>query len=111
MVSSVSGCIYSLERLRMLRLAAHVLAEIIGYKINSDASDYVLPNRLDKLIHASSTQISQINANDRHRQYHATSTPMGDIQECKAIEAVFSDCPTTYQQYRALWTFHGTAGP
>ena len=27
---------------------------------------------------------------------HATSTPQGDIQECKAIREVFKNCPNTY---------------
>ncbi|NJS15612.1 MAG: hypothetical protein HC788_14710 [Sphingopyxis sp.] len=27
---------------------------------------------------------------------HATATPLGDIQECEAIRAVFSDCPDTW---------------
>ena len=99
-VVSEGGCIYSLERLEDAQArGATILAEIIGYKINSDASDYVLPNptRQAECMQAA-LKSAQINANEVDIvNTHATSTPMGDIQECKAIEAVFGDCPTTYQ--------------
>jgi 3-oxoacyl-[acyl-carrier-protein] synthase II len=98
-VVSEGGCIYSLERLEDAQArGASILAEIIGYKINSDASDYVLPNptRQAECMQAALTS-AHINANEVDIvNTHATSTPMGDIQECKAIEAVFGDCPTTY---------------
>ena len=98
-VVSEGGCIYSLERLEDAQArGATILAEIIGYKINSDASDYVLPNptRQAECMQAA-LKSAQINANEVDIvNTHATSTPMGDIQECKAIEAVFGDCPTTY---------------
>jgi 3-oxoacyl-[acyl-carrier-protein] synthase II len=98
-VVSEGGCIYSLERLEDAQArGATILAEIIGYKINSDASDYVLPNptRQAECMQAA-LKSAQIHANEVDIvNTHATSTPMGDIQECKAIEAVFGDCPTTY---------------
>lgn len=98
-VVSEGGCIYSLERLEDAQArGATILAEIIGYKINSDASDYVLPNptRQAECMRAA-LKSAQINAHEVDIvNTHATSTPMGDIQECKAIEAVFGDCPTTY---------------
>ena len=98
-VVSEGGCIYSLERLEDAQSrGATILAEIIGYKINSDASDYVLPNpvRQAECMQAA-LKSAQINAHEVDIvNTHATSTPMGDIQECKAIEAVFGECPTTY---------------
>ena len=44
-VVSEGGCVYVLERLEDAQArGANIIAEIVGYKINSDASDYVLPN-------------------------------------------------------------------
>jgi len=43
---------------------------------------------------------------------HATSTPMGDIQEIKAIREVFGECPTTYVNNTKSYIGHcmGAAG-
>jgi 3-oxoacyl-[acyl-carrier-protein] synthase II len=82
-----------LERLDdALARGAKIYAEIAGYCVNSDASDYVLPNPTRQaecirraIAHADLTadRITLINT-------HATATPQGDIQECEAIRAVFS---------------------
>ena len=92
-VVSEGGCLYTLERLddALLR-GAKIYAEIGGYCVNSDASDYVLPNPARQaecirraIAHADLTadRITLVNT-------HATATPLGDIQECEAIRAVFS---------------------
>ena len=40
------GCLYVLERLPDARArGAKIYGEIVGYAMNSDASDFVLPNR------------------------------------------------------------------
>ncbi len=91
-VVSEGGCLYAMERLEdALARGAKIYGEIAGYSINSDASDYVLPNPVRQaecirlaVKHAGMTldQIDILNA-------HATSTPLGDIQECQAIAAAF----------------------
>ena len=44
-VVSEGGCIYVLERLKDAhRRGANIIAEVAGYRINSDGTDYVLPN-------------------------------------------------------------------
>ena len=44
-VVSEGGCIYVLERLDdAKRRGSNIIAEIAGYRINSDGTDYVLPN-------------------------------------------------------------------
>ena len=44
-VVSEGGCIYVLERLQDAKArGAKIFAEILGYRINSDGTDYVLPN-------------------------------------------------------------------
>jgi 3-oxoacyl-[acyl-carrier-protein] synthase II len=98
-VVSEGGCIYVLERLDdALARGANIVAEIVGYRINSDAGDYVLPDpvRQSECMHAA-LKVAGMQPQDVDIvNTHATSTPMGDIQECKAIREVFADCPTTY---------------
>ena len=98
-VVSEGGAIYTLERLEDAQARnATILGEIIGYQINSDASDYVLPNpeRQAECMHAA-LKNAGLSANDVDLvNTHATSTPQGDIQECKAIETVFGSSQKTY---------------
>ena len=74
------------------------MGEIVGYRINSDASDYVLPNPerqaecMRQALAVAKMQADEVDIVNTH----ATSTPMGDIQEMKAVAEVFSDCPSTY---------------
>jgi len=91
-VISEGGCIYTLERLEDAQArGAKIYGEIAGYHVNSDATDYVLPNPERQaecvrkaIVHAGMTieDIDLVNT-------HATSTPQGDIQECQAIAEVF----------------------
>lgn len=98
-VISEGGCIYVLEHLeRALARKAHIYGEIVGYAMNSDAKDFVLPYgkrqaecmRLAlKRAELRPEQIDLINT-------HATGTKQGDIEECKAINEVFGHCQSTY---------------
>lgn len=114
-VVSEGGCIYTLERLEDAQArGAKIMAEIIGYRINSDASDYVLPNpeRQAECMHQA-LAVAGIEAGEVDIvNTHATSTPMGDIQEMKAIAEVFGDCPTTYVNNTKSYIGHcmGAAG-
>lgn len=99
-VVSEGGCLYTLERLDdALRRNAPIIAEVMGYAMNSDATDAVLPNderQRDCILQAiRSAKISRQDIDIVST--HATSTLLGDIQECKALRAVFQeDCPSTY---------------
>jgi 3-oxoacyl-[acyl-carrier-protein] synthase II len=91
-VISEGGCIYTLERLEdALARGAKIYGEIAGYCVNSDATDAVLPNPerqaecVRKAIAHAGITIEDIDLVNTH----ATSTPLGDIQECQAIAAVF----------------------
>ncbi|MBN2069525.1 MAG: beta-ketoacyl-[acyl-carrier-protein] synthase family protein [Opitutales bacterium] len=98
-VISEGGCVFTLERLEDAQArGAKIYGELVGYHINSDATDSVLPNaeRQAECMKAALAkaglkpeEIDLINT-------HATSTPQGDIQECKAVASVFVDCPHTY---------------
>jgi 3-oxoacyl-[acyl-carrier-protein] synthase II len=94
---------------------AKIYAEIAGYHVNSDASDYVLPNpvRQAECVRASISRAGLV-PNDIHIvNTHATATPLGDIQECEAIRAVFGEgCPDTYINNTKSYIGHcmGAAG-
>ena len=114
-VVSEGGCIYTLERLEDAQArGAKIMAEIIGYRINSDASDYVLPNPerqaecMRQALAVAGIEAGEVDIVNTH----ATSTPMGDIQEMKAIAEVFGDCPTTYVNNTKSYIGHcmGAAG-
>ena len=91
-VVSEGGCIYVLERLSdALKRDANIIAEILGYRINSDGTDYVLPNpeRQEECIQQALDR-AEIEASSVDLvSSHATSTPQGDEQECKALRNVF----------------------
>jgi 3-oxoacyl-[acyl-carrier-protein] synthase II len=98
-VVSEGGAIYVLERLEAaLERGARIYGEIVGYCINSDARDFVLPydkRQAECMQHALNSaglkpaDIDIINT-------HATGTRQGDIEECKAIRQVFSNATSTY---------------
>jgi 3-oxoacyl-[acyl-carrier-protein] synthase II len=99
-VIAEGGALYTLERLEdAQRRGAKIYAEIAGYHVNSDASDYVLPNptRQAECVRAAIRR-SGLAPRDIHLvNTHATATPLGDIQECEAIRAVFGEgCPDTH---------------
>lgn len=115
-VISEGGCLYTLERLDdALARGAKIYGEIAGYHVNSDASDYVLPNpvRQAECVRASITR-SGLSPSDIHIvNTHATATLLGDIQECEAIRAVFGEgCPDTYINNTKSYIGHcmGAAG-
>lgn len=98
-VISEGGALYTLERLDdAVARGAKIYGEIAGYCVNSDASDYVLPNpgRQAECVHKALKNAGMTPTDIHIVNTHATSTPMGDIQECEAIRAVFGqDCPDT----------------
>ena len=99
-VISEGGCLYTLERLDdALARGAKIYAEIAGYHVNSDASDYVLPNptRQAECVRAAISRAGLTPGDIHIVNTHATATPLGDIQECEAIRAVFGEgCPDTF---------------
>ena len=98
-VISEGGCVYVLERLdSALARNARIYGEIVGYAMNSDARDFVLPYHKRQaecmklaLIKAamSPDEIDLIST-------HATGTKQGDVEECLAIRKVFGENATAY---------------
>ncbi len=98
-VVSEGGALYTLERLSDAKeRGAKIYGEIAGYCINSDATDFVLPNEnrqaecMKKALQKAGIQPEDIDILNTH----ATSTPLGDIQEMNAIRQVFNDHPTVH---------------
>lgn len=99
---SEGGCIYVLERLSdAKKRGAKIYAEIVGYAINSDASDFVNPNNerqvecMHKAIKRAKINIEDIDLVNMH----ATGTGAGDISEAKAVRAAFASSDKTYVNF------------
>jgi len=98
-VVSEGACIFILERLRQARTrGAKIYGEIVGYAMNSDARDFVLPYgpRQAECIRLALNRAQLAPDEINIISTHATGTKQGDIEECSAIREVFDHCPHTY---------------
>jgi len=93
-VVAEGGCLYILERFDEARArGAKIYGELVGYAMNSDASDFVLPNPAQQ---ARCMQMALSRARLAPEDIdlvstHATATPSGDVQECIALRQVFAN--------------------
>ncbi len=98
-VVAEGGCLYTLERLSDAKArSAKIIGEIVGYAMNTDATDFVLPNpkRQSQCIQMALDRAC-INADDIDIvSTHATGTGMGDVLECEAVRKVFGECNNTF---------------
>ncbi|MCD7897826.1 MAG: beta-ketoacyl-[acyl-carrier-protein] synthase family protein [Planctomycetaceae bacterium] len=93
-VISEGGCLYILERLEdAKRRGAKIHAELLGWAVNTDATDFVLPNpeRQAEAMRLAIRRAGLTPADIDIISAHATSTPEGDPKEVEAIRAVFGD--------------------
>jgi 3-oxoacyl-[acyl-carrier-protein] synthase II len=120
-VVSEGGCVFLLERLdQALERKAKIYGEILGYHINSDASDYVLPYSLrqkeciQKALQKAGKTLSDVDIIN----LHATGTMSGDEVECEAVRMLLQDAslwqdisPTnpSRQTWKGPW-INGTKG-
>ncbi|MCZ6671717.1 MAG: beta-ketoacyl-[acyl-carrier-protein] synthase family protein [Verrucomicrobia bacterium] len=114
-VVSEGGCLYTLERLEDAQArGAEILAEVAGWAMNSDATDYVLPNpeRQAQCMRAAMKRARMDPSGIQILNTHATSTKQGDIQECDAINEVFGKSDSTYINNTKSYIGHsmGAAG-
>ncbi len=98
-VVAEGGCVYVLERLvDARRRRAKIYGELAGYAINTDATDFVLPNPerqaqcVELALQRAALQPSDIDIVSTH----ATGTGQGDTQECDALRRVFTSSDKTY---------------
>ena len=98
-VVSEGGCVYLLERLSDARKrGARIYGEIAGYAMNSDATDFVLPNpeRQQQCVELALQRAGLAAGQIDIVSTHATGTSSGDIQECAALRAVFQGADGVY---------------
>ncbi len=91
-VVAEGGCIFTLERLEDAKArGAKIYAEVVSYAINSDASDFVLPNpdRQAECIRLALDRGGLAPEEIDLVSTHATGTVSGDEQECQALRHVW----------------------
>lgn len=97
-VVAEGGCLYTLERLSDAKARdAKIYGELVGYAMNTDATDFVLPNpeRQAECVRMALSKAG-LQANDIDIvSTHATGTMSGDSQECIALREVFGECQNT----------------
>ncbi len=114
-VVSEGGCLYVMERLSdARRRRAEIYGELAGYAMNTDATDFVLPNPTRQ---AECIGLALRRAELRPEQIdivstHATGTTSGDAQECTALRNVFGHSTGTHFNNTKSYIGHcmGAAG-
>ncbi|QDT37630.1 beta-ketoacyl-[acyl-carrier-protein] synthase family protein [Stratiformator vulcanicus] len=98
-VVAEGGGLVTLERLSDAKArGARIYGEIVGYAMNSDAKDFVLPDRhSQEACVRLAMERAQLGPEDiQIVSSHATATEQGDIEEATALGAVFGDSPKTH---------------
>lgn len=114
-VVSEGGCVYVMERLSdARRRGAKIYGELIGYAMNTDATDFVLPNprRQAECIELALRRAGLAAEEIDIVSTHATGTTSGDIQECLALRQVFGNSNKTWINNTKSYIGHamGAAG-
>ncbi len=97
-VVAEGGCLYVLERLSDAKArGADIIGELVGYAINTDATDFVLPNpeRQAQCVELALKRAGLVADQIDIVSTHATGTSSGDSQECLALRQVFGECTNT----------------
>jgi 3-oxoacyl-[acyl-carrier-protein] synthase II len=95
-VVAEGGGLCILERLSDARArGAKIYGEIVGYAMNSDAADFVLPD-WRRQAECMTLALARAGLEPEHVDIvssHATATEQGDIEEARALREVFGSCP------------------
>ncbi len=97
-VVSEGGCLFVIERYQdAASRGAKIYGELVGYAMNSDASDFVLPNPVEQARCMNmALQRAELNVESIDIvNTHATATTSGDIQECIALRTVLAGSTRT----------------
>jgi 3-oxoacyl-[acyl-carrier-protein] synthase II len=112
-VVAEGGCLYLLERLEdAQKRGARIYAEVLGHCINSDGSDFVLPDPegqnacLRGALASAGLEPGEIDLVSTH----ATSTPSGDLAESRAMREVFGDAEDVYLNNTKSFIGHAMGG-
>ena len=114
-VVSEGGCVFTLERLPdALKRGARIYGELIGWAMNSDATDPVFPNteRMAECMRLALTRAGLGPGEIDIINTHATSTEVGDQREAEAVREVFGGCDSVYVNNTKSFIGHamGAAG-
>ncbi len=106
-VVAEGGCMYVLERLTdARRRGAKIYGEVAGYAMNSDATDFVLPDptRQAECIRLALHRAAMDPEGIGIVSTHATSTSSGDAQECEALRRVWDQngCHTLFNNTKSF---------
>jgi 3-oxoacyl-[acyl-carrier-protein] synthase II len=97
-VVAEGGCMYILERLSDARArGATIYGELVGHAMNSDATDFVLPNP-DRQAQCIRTALDRAGISAERIDIvstHATGTTSGDAQESDALRKAFGGSSRT----------------
>jgi 3-oxoacyl-[acyl-carrier-protein] synthase II len=98
-VVAEGGCVFIAERLDdAKRRGAIIYGELVGYAMNTDATDFVLPNpdRQAECIELALKRAGLVAEQIDIVSTHATGTTSGDSQECTALRRVFGRTTCTH---------------
>ena len=98
-VVAEGGCMYVLERLSDAKArGAKIYGELAGYAMNTDATDFVLPNpeRQAQCVQLALKRAGLVPEEIDIVSTHATGTGQGDAQECDALRRIFGHSRKTY---------------
>jgi 3-oxoacyl-[acyl-carrier-protein] synthase II len=114
-VVSEGGALYTLERLSAARKrGAKIYGELVGYAVNSDADDYILPNSKQQAVCIrKALEKAKLNPEDIDIvNSHATATKLGDIHEVHSLRDIFKDNPKVFINNTKSYIGHcmGAAG-
>jgi 3-oxoacyl-[acyl-carrier-protein] synthase II len=112
-VVSEGGCLYALERLDdALARGARIHGELVGHCVNSDGTDFVLPDAegqnacIRGALVSAGVEPEEIDIVSTH----ATSTPSGDVVEAQAVRQVFGDADGVHVNNTKSYIGHAMGG-
>lgn len=114
-VVAEGGCVYAVERLSdAKKRGAKIYGELVGYAINTDATDFVLPNP-ERQAQCVQKALSRAGLNPEDIEIvstHATGTSNGDSLECEALRNAFRTSTRTHFNNTKSYIGHcmGAAG-
>ena len=89
-ISGGGGMVVVEELEHALARGAKIYAEIVGYGATSDGYDMVAPSG-EGAIRCMQQALATVDGKVDYLNTHGTSTPVGDVKELEAINAVFGD--------------------
>ncbi|EWH10002.1 3-oxoacyl-(acyl carrier protein) synthase II [Catenovulum agarivorans DS-2] len=84
-----------------LARGAKIYAEIVGYGATSDGYDMVAPSG-EGAIRCMQQAMASVDGEIEYVNTHGTSTPVGDVKELEAIQAVFSEYKPAISATKAM---------